>query len=304
MNKTEFFRLNSREYVSDTDYWITRPASLDHPKDHAVMFITERFPEKRDVFYSVSSCLIFWPEGWKIPDGICSRNAVVSCRNPRLDYCKFFADHCITGLYQPDEMTECKGALVAKTAQIGEGTIIFPGAYISGEVTIGIDCFIAAGVKIMGRVHIGDRVRIRENAVIGADGLSTDRDENGRALTMPQFGSVVIEDDVQIGANTVIARGAIDETVLRKGCKIDNLTFISHNVTIGEESFVVGETLLFGSASVGKQAQISGGCAIGNYVHIGDQALVGMGSVVTKDIPPKCVAYGSPAKLVRKRLEE
>lgn len=304
MNEPEFFRVNSSEYIPGTDFWITRPASLNRPKDHAVMFITERFPEKKEILFSVSSCLIFWPEEWEIPSGIRSRNAVVSCRDPRLSYCSFFADHHITGLYQPDEVVEKGGAFIAKNAHIGKGTVIFPGVYIGGEVTMGNDCFIGSGVKIVGRVHIGNRVRIRENTVIGADGLSTDRDENGHPLTMPQFGGIMIEDDVQIGANTVIARGAIDDTILRKGCKIDNQTFVSHNVTVGEESFIVGETLLFGSSSIGRNAQVSGGCVIGNYVHVGDWALVGMGSAVTKDVPPECVVYGSPAKWVRKRFEE
>lgn len=152
----------------------------------------------------------------------------------------------------------------------------------------------------MCRARIGNRVWIRENAVIGMDGMTTDRDREGHPVVMPQFGGVVIEDDVRIGALVGIQRGAIDDTVLRRGCKIDSLSMIAHNVVVGEESMVVGTTLLAGSASTGRQAQIGGGCMVGNYVRIGDRASLGMGSVATKDIPDGWIAYGIPAKPVRK----
>lgn len=121
-----------------------------------------------------------------------------------------------------------------------------PGAYIGGEVIMGEKCYIGCGAKLVGKVEIGNNVVIRENTVIGADGLSTDRDMNGQAITMPQFGGVRIEDNVKMGANVVIARGAIDDTVLKRGCKIDNSTFISHNVEVGQDTFIVGEIIMFG----------------------------------------------------------
>ncbi len=304
MDNLDFFRVNTREYQPDTDYWVTRPASINHPKDHSVMFISKNYPQYRNIFFSVSKCLIFWPLEWDIPAEIAGKNAVVPCENPHLAYGKFFAAHQITGLYQPEQYQFVNGAFIAKTAKIGMNTTIFPGVYIGGEVIIGDRCFIGAGVKIVGRVRIGNRVWIRENTVIGTDGLSTDRDEDGHPVEIPQFGGVIIEDDVKIGANTVIQRGAIDDTILQKGCKIDGQTFIAHNVQIGQETFIVGETFLLGSASVGEQSQISAGCVFGNYVHAGSRTLVGMGSVATKDIPDNCVAYGIPAKPIRKRFEE
>lgn len=304
MNQQTFFRVNTSEYRPDTNYWVTRPASINHPKDASVMFISKNYSQYRDIFFSVARCLIFWPEEWEIPSEISAKNAVVSCKDPHLAYGQFFAVHHITGLYRPEPFQFVNGAFVAKKAKIGANTTIFPGAYIGGNVTIGDYCFIGAGVKIVGRVQIGNRVWIRENTVIGTDGLSTDRDEEGHPVEIPQFGGVVIEDDVKIGANTVIQRGAIDDTVLQKGCKIDGQTFIAHNVQIGQETFIVGETFLLGSASVGEQSQISANCVFGNYVHVGDHTLVGMGSVVTKEIPSDCVAYGTPARPVRKRFEE
>lgn len=248
MDNLDFFRVNTSEYRPDTNYWVTRPASINHPKDHSVMFVTEQYPQYQEVFYSVSECLIFWPYKWEVS----SKNAVVLCMNPHLEFCRFFSDHDITGLYEIDEFENINGAYIAKTAKIGNHVTIFPGTYIGGQVEIGDDCFIGAGVKMIGRVKVGSRVWIRENTVVGTDGMSTDRDENGHPITMPQFGGIVIEDDVQIGANAVILRGAIDDTVLHRGCKIDSLVLVSHNVSVGEESFVIAVTHLFGSSSVGR----------------------------------------------------
>ena len=177
-----------------------------------------------------------------------------------------------------------------------ESRRILPGAYIGGEVELGDNCYIGFGTKLVGEIHVGNNVIIRENSVIGADGLSTDRDENGRAITMPQFGGVIIEDDVQIGALTVIGRGAIDNTILKRGSKVDNSTFISHNVTVGEDTFVVGESIMFGSSSTGKQVLISGNSTIRDGRHIGDRAIVGMGSVVVKNVEDGTIIKGNPAR--------
>ena len=132
--------------------------------------------------------------------------------------------------------------------------------------------------------------------MLGADGLSTDRDIDGKPLTMPQFGRIILEDNVQIGALTVIARGAIDDTIIKKGAKIDNSSFVSHNVVIGEDTFVVGETILFGSSSVGSQTLISGNSTIRDGRHVGAKAKVGMGSVVIRDVEDGAVVKGNPAK--------
>lgn len=291
----EYFNVNAEKYCPDKHFSVVRPASLNKPKDHAVMFIVEKYMEKVPVFEGVEECLIFWPETCRIPANI-QKHAIVPCANPHGEYCRFYQENHITYLPQPEETEYKKGSWIAKGAVIGNNVTIMPGCYIGGEARIGEDVYIGCGTKIMGEVTIGDRVVIRENSVIGADGLTTDRDANGAAITMPQFGSVVIEDDAQIGALTVIARGAIDETVIGHGSKIDNSTFISHNVHIGEHSFVVGETIMFGSSSVGDQCLVSGNSTIMNVVNVGNRAVVGAGAVVTKSVEDRGVVLGNPAK--------
>lgn len=292
----KYFSVNVSKYVEGKNFDVFRPASLNNPKDNAVMFIGEKYMSQAEALLKCKECLVFWPQNVEIPLEIKEKHAVCLVENERYGYCSFFRDNNIT-YYPPIEDYEVvNGAYIVKSASIGKNSTILPGVYIGGEVEIGDNCYIGTGTRIVGEVHIGSNVVIRENTVIGADGLSTDRDEYGRALTMPQFGGVIIEDDVQIGALSVIARGAIDNTVLKRGSKIDNSVFISHNVVIGEDSFVVGETIMFGSSSTGKQSFISGNSTIRDGRHIGDNAVVGMGSVVVKDVDNNTVVKGNPAR--------
>lgn len=292
----EYFSVNAGRYVAGKDFDIVRPASLSCPKDNAVMFIGEQYMGWVDSFRKCERCLVFWPERVPVPADIEERHAVVKCASPRIGYCSFYRDNRITYYPEQEAFEIVGGAYIAKGAKIGADCRIFPGAYIGGEVEIGDRCYIGSGVRLVGEIHIGNNVIIRENTVIGADGLSTDRDAQGHALTMPQFGGVVLEDDVQIGALTVIARGAIDNTVIRRGVKIDNSAFISHNVTVGEETFIVGETIMFGSSSTGKRAYISGNSTIRDGRHVGSGAIVGMGSVVVRNVEDGTVVKGNPAK--------
>lgn len=292
----KYFNVNVEKYVKEKQFIIHRVASLNNPKDNAVMFIMDKYLDKIQTFSMVRECLVFWPKNIEIPQEINRVHAIVKCEDPHKEFARFFTDNNITYFPELEEMEVDNGAYISPNAKIGKNCKIFPGAYIGGQVEIGDDVYIGSGVKLLGEVYIGNKVIIRENTVIGADGLTTDRDEEGHALTLPQFGSVVLEDEVQIGANTVIARGAIDETRICRGVKIDNQTFISHNVKIGEDSFIVGETIMFGSSEVGKKCLISGNSTLMNGVYVGAESIVGAGAVVTKSVSKKSIVKGNPAR--------
>lgn len=292
----KYFKVNVEKYVCGKAFNVYRPASLNAPKDEAVMFVTEGFLDKSEALLHNNHCLVFWPQNVEVPEYILEHHAVVKCKDPHMSYCKFYQENNIVYLPKKEKYQCIEGAYIAENAKIGENVVIFPGAYIGGETIVGNNVYIGSGVKIVGEVIIGNNVVIRENSVIGADGLSTDRDENGHAVTMPQFGGVILEDDVQIGANTTIARGAIDNTIICKGCKIDNSSFISHNVQMGADTFVVGESIMFGSSSTGERVYISGNSTIRNGIHIDDDAIIGMGAVVVKDVATKQVVKGNPAR--------
>ena len=292
----EYFKINVNKYVTNKHFDIVRPASLTNPKSNAVMFITEKHMDKAEQLLKVTDCLVFWPKNFEIPYQIAQKHAVVFGEAPRKAFASFFIENGITNLPVPAEFDIINGAFIEKGATIGENCVIFPGAYIGKDVVIGGNAYVASGVKIVGEVTIGKNVVIRDNTVIGADGLTTSRNADGSAMTIPQFGGVSIADDVQIGANVVIARGAIDDTIIERGAKIDSCSFISHNVVVGEDTFIVGETIMFGSSSTGKCVLLSGNSAIRDGVHIGDNSIVGMGSVVVKSIAPSSIVKGNPAK--------
>ena len=296
-----FFRVNVSKYVISKNFDVVVPSSLRNPKDNSVMFIMETHMDMVSVFLNCNNCLIFWPETVEIPEAVSERHAVVCDVNPHTRFCSFFQENGITNLPPKEAVMFIDGAWLSPDAIIGSDVEIMPGAYIGSECIIGDNSYIGAGVKLVGRVTIGKNVVIRENTVIGADGLTTDRDSAGRAVTMPQFGGVKIEDDVQIGANTVIARGAIDDTIICRGSKIDSSCFISHNVVIGADSFIVGETIMFGSSSVGERTLISGNCTVANAVHVGSDSILGMSATVLKSLPDNVIAYGSPVKVMKER---
>ena len=290
-----FFHINVSQYDKAKDFEVFRPASLDKPHDNAVMFVNTQNLHKLNVLDTVKDCIIFIPTGKSASQKAVSNNLIIESDDPRMSYCLFFRENGIKYLPPKEKYISKDGALIAENAIIGKDTVIMPFACIGGEVKVGDNCYIGSGSKLMGNITIGDNVVIRENTVIGANGLSTDRDAEGKAATMPQFGGVIIEDDVEIGANCVIARGAIDFTTIKRGSKIDNSSFISHNVTVGEDTFVVGETIMFGGSSTGKGVFISGNTTVRNKTRIGDGAFVGMGALVTKDVPEGTVVYGNPA---------
>lgn len=291
----KLFSVSSKRYSETHDFFVYYPASLDNPRNNAVMFINAVNTERVNCLLGVENSIVFFPDGLSIPESVRKKNLMIPCADPRLSYCLFFKENGISNDPQKEKMTVVDGAFISDRAKIGKDVTIMPMAYIGGQVCIGDNVYIGTGTKIVGRVVIGNNVVIRENTVIGADGLSTDRCADGTAATMPQFGGVIIGDDVKIGASTVIARGAIDNTVIGRGSKIDNCSFISHNVKIGEDTFIVGETIMFGGSSAGNQAFISGNSTVRNKVSIGDRATVGMGSVVTKNVDAGSTVFGSPA---------
>ena len=292
----EFFRVEASKYDATKHYTVVRPSSLNRPQNNSVMFVTPEYIDKWKAVLEVNECIVIWPKEKEIPIELLSRHVVIKHHEPRLGFAEFFRDNDITYNRKLEPYKILNGAYICEGAQIGENCSIFPGAFIDSEVTIGDRCYLGSGVKLLGAVKIGNDCIIRENTVIGSDVLTTRRDGNGKVVTIPQFGGVTIEDNVQIGALTVIAKGAIDDTVIHSGCRIDNSCFISHNVKIGEDSLVVGETIMFGSSSTGKQSFISGNSTVRDGIPVGEKAVVGMGSVVVKPVPDGGIVKGNPAR--------
>jgi len=179
--------------------------------------------------------------------------------------------------------------------EIGDNTIIYGSCYIGFDTKIGKDCLIYANVSIRERIEIGNRVIINNGTVIGSDGFGYVK-VDGVHQRIPQVGTVLIEDDVDIGANVAIDRARFDKTIIGKGTKIDNLVQIAHNVIIGENSIIVAQTGISGSSTIGKNVILAGQSGVVGHISIGDNVTVGAQSGVTKSVPPNMTVSGYPAK--------
>lgn len=185
-------------------------------------------------------------------------------------------------------------AVVAENVQIGDNTIIYPGVFIGNGVKIGSNSIIYANVSIYYGCEIGDNVIIHSGAVIGADGFGFQWD-GSRHLKIPQNGNVVIEDDVEIGANATVDRARFTATVIKSGCKIDNLVHIAHNSTIGEYSVFAAQSGVSGSVEIGRGVAVGGQVGFADHIKVGDGATFYAKSGVISDVEPGQIMAGQPA---------
>ncbi|MBK1665981.1 UDP-3-O-(3-hydroxymyristoyl)glucosamine N-acyltransferase [Rhodospirillum rubrum] len=196
-------------------------------------------------------------------------------------------------------------------ARVGAGSRVHSGVSIGAGAVVGADCLLHPGVRIGERVRVGDRVILHANAVIGADGFSFVTPEpgsvesakatgrvdaiNSRLARIASLGAVVLGDDVEIGANTCIDRGTLDDTRIGDGTKIDDMVMIGHNVRVGRLCMLCAQVGIAGSAVIGDGVVLAGRVGVADHITIGDNAVVGAGSGVGSNIPPRSVWMGYPA---------
>lgn len=185
--------------------------------------------------------------------------------------------------------------VVEAGVSIGANTVLHPGCIVAYNSSIGADCLLYPLVSVREFSTIGDRVIIHNGTVVGSDGFGYAVLEDGSRRKIPQIGTVVIEDDVEIGANVTIDRARFGKTRIGKGTKIDNLAHFAHNVVVGEHSVMCGQVGISGSTIVGSKVIMAGQSGLAGHLKIGDGAIVGAKSGVMKDIPPGEFVIGSPA---------
>ncbi len=220
---------------------------------------------------------------------------IIVVDNPKIAISKvgtnFFIDKIQCGIHH--------SAVVHIDSEIGNNVFIGANAYI-GKCWIGDNVVIRENVTLYNNVIIKNNVIIHAGTVIGVDGLGCEREKDNTLVKFPHFGKVIIEDDVEIGANCIITKGALSDTIIGKGTKINGGSYIAHNVIIGENVWISIKANIAGSAKVGNNATIFNGAIIRDNKLIGNGATIGMGSVVTKDVPNGEIWVGNPAKKLKK----
>lgn len=187
-------------------------------------------------------------------------------------------------------------SVVGKRSSVGNYTQIDSNVYIGDDVTIGDNCYIYPGVRIYSGCIIGSNVIIHANAVVGSDGFGFAPVSDGSYRKIPQTGNVVIEDDCEIGANTVIDRATMGSTIIRRGVKIDNLVQVAHNVEVGEDTVIAAQAGISGSTKIGKECQIGGQAGIVGHSSLADKTKVVPQSGVTNGSKVEgAILMGSPA---------
>jgi UDP-3-O-[3-hydroxymyristoyl] glucosamine N-acyltransferase len=199
-------------------------------------------------------------------------------------------------------------AVLTEGVKIGERSRVGPNCAVGQNVTIGAHCNIAANVTIYPNTVIGDRVVVHAGAVLGSDGFGYVRDQQtGRYEAFPQIGTLVIEDDVEVGANSTVDRGALGKTIIRRGTKIDNLVHIGHNVSVGEDVVIAAQTGVSGSTVIEKSAVIAGQVGLADHVRIGEGVILGAqcGVPSNKIVRGKGeLFWGTPARPIKEYLKQ
>lgn len=191
--------------------------------------------------------------------------------------------------------------VIGENCVVGERTTLMPGVVVENNVRIGNDCFLYSHVSLRQDVIVGNRVVIHNGTVIGSDGFGF-AFEGGRYHKIPQVGIVVVEDDVEIGANTTVDRATLGETRICQGVKLDNLIQVAHNCTIGENTVIAAQTGISGSTQIGKGVRIGGQVGFAGHQTIGDGSIMGAQAGISKDVEPGVMVSGSPAKPHREMM--
>jgi UDP-3-O-[3-hydroxymyristoyl] glucosamine N-acyltransferase len=186
-------------------------------------------------------------------------------------------------------------SVIGQGSTVAEATIIGAHTVIENNVRIGSGCRIDSNVVIRRECIVGNRVIIQSGAIIGGEGFGNAR-EGDRWIRIPSFGTVIIEDDAEIGANTTVDRGALNPTIIGKGVKIDNLVMVAHNVIVGENSAIVSQAGLAGSTIIGNRVVVGGQAGFAGHLTVGDDAFIGAQAGVSNDVEAKAKQTGTPSR--------
>ena len=184
---------------------------------------------------------------------------------------------------------------IGKNVTIGKNVKIYPNTFIGDNVVIGDDCIFFAGVRVYSETEIGNKCTFHSGSIIGSDGFGFAPQEDGTYSKIPQIGNVIIEDDVEIGANTTIDRATLGSTFIRKGVKLDNHIQVAHNVEIDENTVIAAQTGIAGSTKIGKNCLIGGQVGIAGHLVIGNGVKIQAQSGIGKNLLDDEVVQGSPA---------
>jgi UDP-3-O-[3-hydroxymyristoyl] glucosamine N-acyltransferase len=289
MTVEELAREIGAEVVGDGAVEVTAVNTLEDAGPGQVSFLAnERYGRQLDA--TRASAVIVAP-GVNVPAGG-ARPVLLKSPEPYLAFTKAVVRlhghrrHPFAGVHPK--------AHVDPTASVGAGTVVYPGAFVGPRATVGRDCVLYPNAVVYDDCVLGDGVILHAGAVVGADGFGY-ATVLGEHYKIPQIGNVVIENDVEIGANACVDRAALGSTRVGRGTKIDNLVTVGHGVQVGPGCMIVAQTGIAGSASLGHHVTIAGQVGVAGHLRIGDNVTIGAQAGVINHIPDQTTVLGSPA---------
>lgn len=280
------------ELVDDDGVRISRVAPIERAESQEIAFVSQSKYLKQ-IETTQAGALILPPEGREL-----TRRPRIITSNPYLYFARVSAlfnplPQPAPGIHPSAVVHEHAdvalsasvgpGAVIGKDAKVGARTVIGPNCSIGDGVRIGDDCLLYANVSVYHGCVVGNRVILHGGCVIGSDGFGL-ANEKGRWVKIPQTGRAILEDDVEVGACTTIDRGALDDTVIEEGVKLDNQIQVAHNVRIGAHTAIAGCTGIAGSAKIGRHCMIGGAAMIHGHIEIADGVRISTNTLITKSL--------------------
>jgi len=302
MNLLDLSTFLGAELRGEPEVEVTAVASLEEADERTLTFVESR--RKLDEALTSRAGAFIVPDGLELP----GRNVLVSA-DPRFDFSR--AIRLLIPAEKISEGTSGQAVIsadatvapdvrigpfvtVEQGALVGKGSQLYPGVYVGRGSRIGEDCVLYPNVVVMSGCTLGNRVVVHAGAVIGSDGFGyvTKGDVHHK---IPQVGQVIVEDDVEIGANATIDRAALGTTLIGRGTKLDNLVQVAHNVQIGEGCLMAAHVGIAGSSRIGRYVMFGGQVGVADHISVGDGVMVGGQSGLARDVAPKSIVSGSPA---------
>jgi len=274
------------------DSTVTDVSRIDDADSQCVTFCNKKGNDGLQMVRNTQAGIVICHDSFEFTGDDFKQKTLILVPNPRLAISRIIQVH-FTSKIKPGISP---GSTIDKEAKIHPSVHIGPNSYI-GNCRIGEGTVIHGNVYIYPGTKIGKNVTIQAGVVIGAEGMGFERIEQGELEKFPQLGGVVIEDDVEIGSNASIMRGAMGDTIIGRGTKIGHLCNVGHSAVIGKYCLIISMSMLGGSSRIGDYSQVSFGACIRNKVVIGESVIVGMGAVVTENVADGKIVFGVPAKI-------